>query len=146
MKRKTAESLLRHDFRIMNFEELQKYRVKLIDAIRESTAEYGYKTAVQNGFYKEIVSESATGYSPVNIWLTHNLKERYTQVNSLYTKMLTEENTSMRNIVKKAEEINFSSVAAMLCGKTLTDEQKKDVEVFNVQYDAVHKEKAHTNI
>ncbi len=31
--------------------------------------------------------------------------------------------------------INFDSVAAMLCGEELTDEQKKDVEQFNQAYD-----------
>lgn len=35
----------------------------------------------------------------------------------------------------KRSEINFDSIAAMMCGQKLTEDQKKDVEEFNRQYD-----------
>lgn len=38
-------------------------------------------------------------------------------------------------------EINYSSIAAMMCGKPLTEEQRKDIEIFNREYDKAHDEK-----
>lgn len=57
----------------MTLEQIQKHKVKLIDAWRHSKADYGFIEAVKNGFYKEVASESASGYSPTDIWLTHQL-------------------------------------------------------------------------
>ena len=38
----------------------------------------------------------------------------------------------MKNTENK---INNNSLAAMMCGQTLTDEQRKDVQAFNNSYD-----------
>ena len=83
MKVQTARSLLSEDFTKFDLEKLQKFHVKLLDAWRESRADYGYLQAVNNGFYSIIASESAKGFSPVDIWLEHNLLTRLTEVETL---------------------------------------------------------------
>lgn len=40
--------------------------------------------------------------------------------------------------VKDAENINYQSIAASLCKKKLTPEQKEDIKKFHKQYDKVH--------
>lgn len=76
MKIKKARELLRVDITKLSLEQLQQHKVKLIDAWRESKATYGMAQAVADGFYKVVASESASGYSPVDIWLTHSLGQR----------------------------------------------------------------------
>lgn len=76
MNIKTAQSLLYKDIEAMSLEQLQAHRVRLIDAWRESRAEYGFSQAVKNGFYQRIASESANGFLPTDIWLTVNLNSR----------------------------------------------------------------------
>lgn len=80
MKLEKARELLRVDISKLSLEQLQQHRVKLIDAWRESKAFYGMAQAVANGFYKVIASESANGYSPTDIWLTHSLSQRLDEV------------------------------------------------------------------
>ncbi len=80
MKRTSAEKLLTYDYNSMSLEELQKFRVKILDAWRESQAEYGEAQAVKDGYYAVIASESAGGYVPVNLWLTKNLNQRFLEV------------------------------------------------------------------
>ncbi len=80
MKRTAAEKLLTYDFTKMSLEKLQKFRVKILDAWRESQAEYGEVQAVKDGYYAVITSESASGYVPVNLWLTQNLNQRFLEV------------------------------------------------------------------
>lgn len=80
MKRTAAEKLLTYDYNSMSLEELQKFRVKILDAWRESQAEYGETQAVRDGYYAIVASESASGYVPVNLWLTQNLDQRFLQV------------------------------------------------------------------
>ena len=73
-----AKRLLREDIATMPLKKLQRHKVRLLDAWRESTGEtYGMAQAVRDGFMVEIGSEAATGYSPKDIWLTHNLKTAY---------------------------------------------------------------------
>lgn len=72
----TARKLLSEDYKAMSLEQLQTHRVRLIDAWRESRAEYGFSQAVKNGFYQRIASESTNGFSPTDIWLTVNLNSR----------------------------------------------------------------------
>lgn len=60
----------------MSLEELQKHKVRLIDAWRESRAQYGFTQAVNDGFYKVIINEYSTGYTPADMWLTKNLEAR----------------------------------------------------------------------
>lgn len=54
-------------------EELQRHKVKLIDAWRESRAEYGMGQAVRDGYYIRVLCDQATGYAPRDIFLTPNL-------------------------------------------------------------------------
>ena len=39
----------------------------------------------------------------------------------------------------------YKSVAAMLCGKKLTENQKKDIEQYNKAYDEAHEKKIAKN-
>ena len=80
MDLKKARELLRVDISKLSLEQLQQHKVKLIDAWRESKAAYGMAQAVARGFYKVIGSESASGYSPTDIWLTHSLNQRLDEV------------------------------------------------------------------
>lgn len=80
MNIKKARALLRVDISKLSLEQLQQHKVKLIDAWRESKAAYGTAQAVADGFYKVIGSESASGYSPTDIWLTHSLGQRLDEV------------------------------------------------------------------
>lgn len=84
----TARRLLREPIEDMALERLQRHKVRILEAARESEAEYGFSEAVHNGFYKIISSDSATGCSPVDIWLSHELRERYNQCVKLETLML----------------------------------------------------------
>lgn len=87
MTREKAESLLKKDYNKMNFEQLQKYKVQLLDAWRESRAEYGFAEAVKNGFYKILASESASGFVPMDLWLTQNLDARILEVEKVLNKL-----------------------------------------------------------
>ena len=69
-----AKALVGVDIDGFDIEKLRRHRVKVLDAWRESKAEHGFGQAVKDGFYKVIASESASGFSPADIWLTHNLE------------------------------------------------------------------------
>ena len=43
--------------------------------------------------------------------------------------------------MSNVENINFSSIGAMLCGKELTKDQERDVEAFNKEYEEAHDQK-----
>ena len=75
MKIQQAKRLLTVDFSRFDLEKLQKFHVKLIDAWRESRADYGYMQAVQNGF------------KPVDIWLERNLLTRLNEVENALQSM-----------------------------------------------------------
>lgn len=90
MKITKAKELLRKDISKLSLEQLQQHKVKLIDAWRESKAFYGMAQAVADGFYKVIGSESASGYSPTDIWLTHSLNERIEEAESREAVLLME--------------------------------------------------------
>ena len=62
------------DPKLLTFEQLLNHRVKLIDAWRESKADYGMAQAVKDGFYKEVLNEYSSGYTPTDLWLTKNLE------------------------------------------------------------------------
>ena len=73
MTYKNAKTLLSKNIEVMTLEQVQKHKVRLLDAWRHSKAQYGFKEAVKNGFYKMVASESANGYTPTDMWLTHQL-------------------------------------------------------------------------
>lgn len=64
----------------MTLEQLQKYKVKVIDAWRESRADYGTAQAVRDGFYLQ-TGENASEYTPTDLWLTQNLARRLDDIN-----------------------------------------------------------------
>lgn len=86
MKIQQARNLLSADCSNFDLERLQKYHVKLMDAWRESRADYGYPQAVNNGFYSVISSESASGFTPVDVWLEHNLTVKLQETEALLEK------------------------------------------------------------
>lgn len=75
MKIAQARRLLAEDVETMTLERLQKYRVKVIDAWRESRADYGIAQAVRDGFYLQ-TGENASDRTPKDLWLTQNLVKR----------------------------------------------------------------------
>lgn len=68
-----AKELCRKNIDNMTLEQLQKHKVKLIDAWRESEAQYGFVQAVRDGFYQVIECEYASGFTPRDMFLTQNL-------------------------------------------------------------------------
>ncbi len=79
----TAKKLLSVNIDSLSLEELQKYKVKIIDALREASAEYGYSQACKNGFFIPIVSESVSGYTPKDKFLFENLNLVFQKVYAL---------------------------------------------------------------
>ena len=75
MKIAQARKLLTEDIGRMTLEQLQRHRVKLTDAWRESRAEYGMGGAAKDGFYRQ-TGEDVTEYTPTDLWLTQNLSHR----------------------------------------------------------------------
>ncbi len=80
MNIQTARSLLARPIDSMSLEQLQRHKVRLIDAWRESRADLGFAQAVKDGFYEVLVSDSASGYVPADLWLTNNLSARLDEV------------------------------------------------------------------
>lgn len=78
-----ARELLTVNPKLLTFEQLLKHRVRLIDAWRESKADYGMVQAVKDGFYKEVLNEYSSGYTPTDLWLTKNLTVRLDEVEEL---------------------------------------------------------------
>jgi len=73
----------------MDIQQLQKHRVRLMDAWRESTGNYyGFSQAVNDGFMRKVASASALGYVPADLWLSHNLQTRYAQAEELEKRLL----------------------------------------------------------
>lgn len=72
MKAAKAKEIVSIDIERLNLEALQKHKVKLLDAWRESKAEYGMAQAVRDGYYIQ-TGENASEYTPTDLWLTQNL-------------------------------------------------------------------------
>lgn len=70
MKFKKAKELLQEDFTKMNCEELQEYKVKIIDAWRYARGDYGYN----NDFFVYVGELKA--YTPRDFWLLKNIENR----------------------------------------------------------------------
>ena len=79
----TARALLRKPIENMTLEELQRHKVRLLDAERESLAKYGFARAVHDGFYKIVSDPGASCYFPSDLWLSHNLRDKIDLVISL---------------------------------------------------------------
>lgn len=87
---KQAENLLREDIYKMGLTRLQRYKVQVVDAWRESTAEYGIEQAIANGFYVPVVDTGVSGTVPRDLWLATNLKNKHLEVIALEQKILSE--------------------------------------------------------
>lgn len=73
MKYQTAKRLTTLDISTMNLMQVQRHKVRLIDAWRESCAQYGFAQAVRDGFYRVVVDSGAQGFVPRDMWLTNRL-------------------------------------------------------------------------
>ena len=92
MKIAQARKLLTEDIGRMTLEQLQRHRVKLIDAWRESRAEYGMGQAVMDGFYRQ-TGEDVTEYTPTDLWLTQNLSHRLDETIGRELELLSDHNS-----------------------------------------------------
>lgn len=88
MKITEARRLLSLNIKEMSLEQLQRHKVKMIDAWRHSKAQYGYIEAIKNGFYKMMVDSGASGYTPSDIWLTHQINNRLDEIEEQINKIL----------------------------------------------------------
>ena len=75
MKYQTARNLTMMDISSMNLEQIQRHKVRLLDAWREIRAEYGFLQAVNDGFYRIFVDSAAEGFVPRDMWLTDRLNK-----------------------------------------------------------------------
>ena len=73
MKYQTARELTMLDIDSMTLKQIQRHKVRLLDAWRESRAEYGFLQAVNDGFYRIVVDSAAEGFVPRDMWLTDRL-------------------------------------------------------------------------
>lgn len=87
MKIAQARRLVSENIEAMTLEQLQKYKVKVIDAWRESRADYGMAQAVRDGFYRQ-TGENASEYTPKDLWLTQNLAHRLDDIDRRERKLL----------------------------------------------------------
>lgn len=92
MRYATARKLALVDVNDLPLEALQRHRVRLIDAWRESCAEYEVGQAVHDGFYVRVLCDQATGYAPRDIFLTQNLKTAYERAVQREPELLRGEN------------------------------------------------------
>lgn len=88
MTLRQAQALCQKDIHSMSLEELQKHRVKLLDAYRESNLEYGEKEAYENGFLVPFEDVSGKGFIPKDKFLTTNLKWLISETEKLIDKEL----------------------------------------------------------
>ena len=73
MNYQTARRLTTLDINSMTLEQVQRHKVRLLDAWRESRAQYGFEQAVIDGFYRVVVDCAAQGYTPWDMWLTDRI-------------------------------------------------------------------------
>jgi hypothetical protein len=95
----TAWRLVCEDISNMTLKKLQRHKIRLLDARRESTGEYyGFEQAVRDGFMVEIVSESAQGYTPKDMWLVHRLNCAYEECCRKEKELLEEIRRQKKNV------------------------------------------------
>lgn len=89
MKYQTARQLTTLDVSNMTLEQVQRHKVRLLDAWRESRAQYGFSQAVKDGFYKIVVDSAAEGFVPRDMWLTHRINHCLDQAAARETYLLS---------------------------------------------------------
>lgn len=90
MKYSEARQLLRKNIEQMSLKQVQRHKVRLIDAWRHSKVDYGFEEAVKEGFYLKVVDSGASGFSPRDIWLTHQLVARLDEIEACEHELLSE--------------------------------------------------------
>lgn len=88
MNIQAARNLLAKRIEDMSLEQIQRHKVRLVDAWRESRGDFGFDQAVRDGFFKVLVSESASGYAPADFWLMRNLGTKLDEVIAKEAEML----------------------------------------------------------
>ena len=88
MNIQAARNLLAKRIEDMSLEQIQRHKVRLVDAWRESRGDLGFDQAVRDGFFKALASESASGYVPADFWLTRNLGTNLDEVIAKEAEML----------------------------------------------------------
>lgn len=73
MKYQTAKRLTTLNISTMSLTQVQRHKVRLLDAWRESCAEYGFAQAVRDGFYRVVIDSGAQGFVPRDMWLTDRI-------------------------------------------------------------------------
>lgn len=71
----------------MSVTDLQKHRVNILDAWRESRAEYGIPQAIRDGFLISIPEMGVDAVVPVDYWLTHNLSKRLDEIDVILSRI-----------------------------------------------------------
>lgn len=89
MRYQTAKQLTTLDISNMTLEQVQRHRVRLLDAWRESRAQYGFTQAVKDGFYKIVVDSATEGFVPRDMWLTHRINHCLDQAAARETYLLS---------------------------------------------------------
>ena len=89
MKYQTVRQLTTLDVSNMTLEQVQRHKVRLLDAWRESRAQYGFSQAVKDGFYKIVVDSAAEGFVPRDMWLTHRINHCLDQAAARETYLLS---------------------------------------------------------
>lgn len=110
MKIAQARKLLTEDIGRMTLEQLQRHRVKLTDAWRESRAEYGMGQAAMDGFYRQ-TGEDVTEYTPTDLWLTQNLSHRLDETIERELELLSSPNSKAQHLPKPTHKTEN-----VLCG------------------------------
>ena len=87
MKLAKAHQYLSADIGKMVLPQLQQHRVHLLDAWRESRAEYGMPQAIRDGFYIPVPEMGVDAAVPVDYWLTQNLSKRLDETDNLLNRM-----------------------------------------------------------
>lgn len=82
MRYQTARNLTTLDISSMTLEQVQRHKVRLLDAWRESRAQYGFAQAVKDGFYRMVVDSAAQGFVPRDMWLTNRLNHCLNQASA----------------------------------------------------------------
>lgn len=84
---KQARRLVSENIETMTLEQLQKHKVKVLDAWRESRGDYGMAQALRDGFYIQ-TGENASEHTPKDLWLTQNLVKRLDAIDTRERELL----------------------------------------------------------
>lgn len=82
-----ARRLVSENIGTMTLEQLQKHKVKALDAWRESRGDYGMAQALRDGFYIQ-TGENASEHTPKDLWLTQNLVKRLDEIDTRERELL----------------------------------------------------------